>query len=274
MRIQAIICDIDGSLMNPSSGLYVSKPIQDRIIELEQKGMLVILNSARTFQGVEPLARQLKLDEFGGYIISCNGCHIYDMKTKSTVFEYTIDQKTCLQMWDISKKYNLVPGFTQPDYVVCEEMSKGYYLDKETCQVDYMVSHVPQKHSTHSIWKCTISQTKELLDEYYESCRQEIVKDLDVNIVRSTPYMVDIVNADSDKLVACTRLLQMLKIDWQNVSVIGDGYADLECVREAGFGVSLENAKPEVKAVAKMIVPSCFEDGAIVWLDALLEENV
>ncbi len=273
MKIQAIICDIDGSLMNPSSGLFVSNEIKDRIIELEKRGVLVILNSARTFQGVYPLACQLQMDVFGGYIISCNGCHIYNMKTKQTEFEYTIDQVSCLKMWDISKKYNLVPGFTQPDYVVCEEMTHGYYLDKETCQVDYMVTHNPKLHSQNSIWKCTISQTKEALDEMYMNCRNEILNSIDVNIVRSTPYMIDIVNSKSDKLNACSRLLKQVHIDWKNVSTIGDGLADLECVKVAGYGVSLENAKAEVKAVADLIVPSCFEEGAIVWLDLLLEEN-
>lgn len=272
MKIQAIICDIDGSLMNPSSGLFVSKEIEEKIIELEKRGVLVILNSARTFQGVYPLARQLQMDTFGGYIISCNGCHIYNIKNEKTEFEYTIDRDSCLKMWQIAKKYNLIPGFTQPSYVVCEEMTHGYYLDKETCQVDYMVSHDPKKHSQGSIWKCTISQTKEELDRSYDLCRNEILETVNVNIVRSTPYMVDIVNAKSDKFVACTRLLEQLNIDWKDVSVIGDGYADLTCVQAAGYGVSLENAKPEVKDVANQIVPSCYEDGAVVWLDTLLEE--
>lgn len=78
--IRAIICDLDGSLMPPSSGLYVSKQIRDALIEIQKKGVLVILNSARIFQGIHPLAKQIRMDEFGGYIVSCNGAQVYDMK--------------------------------------------------------------------------------------------------------------------------------------------------------------------------------------------------
>ena len=35
----------------------------------------------------------------------------------------------------------------------------------------------------------------------------------------------------------------------------------------------LENAKEECKEVADMIVPSCYEDGCLIWLDRLLEET-
>lgn len=269
--INTVILDIDGSLMNPSAGLYVCDEIRDKLIELQRRGVMVILNSARTFQGVEPLAYQIKMDEFGGYLISCNGCHVYDIKKKETVFEYTIDQQSSLKIWEIARKHGLKGGFTQPDYVVCEELTHGYYLDKENCQVDYMVTHDPVKHSSNSIWKCTLSETKEIMDACFEDAKKEIEENVDVLIVRSTPYMADIVNSTSDKLVACSRLLDLLHIDWKDVSCIGDGLADLGCVKTAGLGVTLENAKPEVKAVADMIVPSCEVNGAIVWLDALLE---
>ena len=47
-----IVCDLDGSLMPPSDGLFVSKAVQEKLIALQEKGNTVILNSARVFQGV------------------------------------------------------------------------------------------------------------------------------------------------------------------------------------------------------------------------------
>ena len=54
-----VVCDLDGSLMPASSGLRVSKEVEDRLIRLQEKGHIVILNSARIFQGVYPLAKQI-----------------------------------------------------------------------------------------------------------------------------------------------------------------------------------------------------------------------
>ena len=80
-----IVCDLDGSLMPPSDGLFVSKAVQEKLIALQEKGNTVILNSARVFQGVYPLALQIGMDTFGGYLISSNGSHVYDMRTKQVI---------------------------------------------------------------------------------------------------------------------------------------------------------------------------------------------
>ena len=91
--MKAIICDLDGSLMPPSSGLYVSEKVKEKLIEIQKHGIMVILNSARIIQGVYPLAKQIQMDDFGGYVISCNGCHVMNVKTNETVFEYQISKK-------------------------------------------------------------------------------------------------------------------------------------------------------------------------------------
>ena len=35
--IKVLICDLDGSLMNPSSGLYVKEEIKEKLIEIQKK---------------------------------------------------------------------------------------------------------------------------------------------------------------------------------------------------------------------------------------------
>ena len=274
MKIKCLICDIDGSLMNPSAGLYVSKEIEDKLIELQRRGFLIILNSARTLQGVKPLSEQIKMNEFGGYLISCNGANVKNAKTNKTLFEYSISANDCLAIWNICKEYDLKPGFTQPKYGVCQEMTLGFYLDKENCQMDYMVTHNPENHVEDSIWKMCISESKEKLDESFDVVKKVIESKYNVEAIRSTDTLGDVISREVSKFKTCDRLLKMLNISWENVSVIGDGYADLECIKSAKLGVVPQNGKEEVKKEANFIVPSCYEDGANVWLNLLLEERL
>lgn len=58
--IRTVVCDIDGSLMPGGGGLYVKDETAQCLIALEEKGISLILNSARIIQGVYPLAKQLK----------------------------------------------------------------------------------------------------------------------------------------------------------------------------------------------------------------------
>lgn len=94
-----IVCDLDGSLMPPSSGLFVSKAVQEKLIALQKLGNMVILNSARVFQGVYPLAKQIGMDTFGGYLISSNGSHVYDMQTKKVMDQINMDKDQVLWLW-------------------------------------------------------------------------------------------------------------------------------------------------------------------------------
>lgn len=271
--IKAIICDLDGSLMPPASGLYVSDMVADRMIKLQEKKVLVILNSARVFQGVFPLAEQIKMPEFGGYVISCNGCHVYDVLANKTLFGTEISEDKALMLWNLCEKYNVVPGISQPDFMVVKDMTLGYQLDRNNCEVDYVLTKDPKKYLKDTIYKCCISETKEKLDSCFEQIKQEIEDKCDLNVVRSTDTMVDIIERNVTKEAAVSRLLEYLSIDWKETSAIGDTRSDLGCIQASGLGVTLENGHEDCKKVCDLLVPSCHEDGCLVWLEGLLKDE-
>lgn len=139
--VRTIVCDLDGSLMNPSSGIYVNEAVKEALIEVEKKNVLVILNSARCFQGVYPLSKQILMQDFGGYVISCNGAHCLDVKMKKTMFEYVISNNDVSFIWQYAQKHNLGVGYSQPDYFVANKMTYGFELDMHNCDVDYILTN-------------------------------------------------------------------------------------------------------------------------------------
>jgi Cof subfamily protein (haloacid dehalogenase superfamily) len=72
------------------------------------------------------------------------------------------------------------------------------------------------------------------------------------------------------------RALRHLMAHWdlsmENVVAFGDDTNDVEMVAEAGIGVAMDNAVPEVKAVADRITASNDEDGVALVLEELLED--
>ena len=105
-----------------------------------------------------------------------------------------------------------------------------------------------------------------------EDVKSEIESYCDLKVIRSTPTMVDIIDNKVDKTIAVDRLLNKLNIKWSDISVIGDTNSDLGCIQKAGLGVTLENGSEACKDAADMIVPSCYDDGCIMWLDRILED--
>lgn len=269
--MKVIVCDLDGSLMPNSAGLYVSEPVKEKLIELQKKGCLIILNSARIFQGVYPLARQIKMDEFGGYVISCNGCHAYNMKTQKVEFSYPIEHDQVKWLWDYAQKYKMGMAFTQPDYAVCNRMKLGFELDQKNCDLDYIVTNHRDAYLKQEVVKCTLADDPEILEAHYDEVKEELLRKTDLIVIQSTPELYDIISRQASKHTAVERILEKENVTWEETSVIGDSYGDVESIRLCGFGCTLENGKPECKEVADLIVPSCFEEGCAVWLDQLLE---
>ena len=74
MNYKIIVLDLDGTLTN--SKKEISKPTLDALIDIQERGYKVVLASGRPTPGVLPLAKEVQLDKFGGYVLSYNGAKI------------------------------------------------------------------------------------------------------------------------------------------------------------------------------------------------------
>lgn len=59
----------------------------------------------------------------------------------------------------------------------------------------------------------------------------------------------------------------------RGIVAVGDYYNDIEMLREATLGVTLENAPEDIKQKADMVVPSCEDDGVAYLLEYLIENH-
>ena len=84
MDYQILALDLDGTLTN--SKKEISAPTLEALINLQKRGKKVVLASGRPTQGILPLADQLHLAEYGGYILSFNGGRIIDCRTGQAIY--------------------------------------------------------------------------------------------------------------------------------------------------------------------------------------------
>ncbi|HHW87687.1 MAG TPA: Cof-type HAD-IIB family hydrolase [Chloroflexi bacterium] len=74
----------------------------------------------------------------------------------------------------------------------------------------------------------------------------------------------------ADKAEALRHLLRQRQLSMDAVAAIGDDINDVEMVRASGIGIAVDNALPEVKAVADWIVPGHDADGVAHAIHRLL----
>src|SRR5699024_10337946 len=62
---------------------------------------------------------------------------------------------------------------------------------------------------------------------------------------------IEITHSDAQKGIALNKIAERLNIDMENVMAIGDNMNDVSMLERVGYSVAMDNAAPEVKAIAK-----------------------
>ena len=83
MKYKLIVLDLDGTLTN--SQKEITPRNKETLIRVQEQGVRLVLASGRPTYGIVPLANELRMNEFGGFILSYNGGEIINWETQ----EYT-----------------------------------------------------------------------------------------------------------------------------------------------------------------------------------------
>ena len=74
-----IVLDLDGTLTNEKK--EVTPRTHSALMKAQAMGVKVVLASGRPTYGIAPLAAQLKLKDYGGFILAYNGGRVIDCAT-------------------------------------------------------------------------------------------------------------------------------------------------------------------------------------------------
>ena len=102
MSRKALILDIDGTLTN--SKKEITEKTLQAILEVQEKGHIVIIASGRPTHGVKWIADALKLSEYGGYVLCFNGARIMNMKTKEVVYQQVFPKECIVPLYEYACK--------------------------------------------------------------------------------------------------------------------------------------------------------------------------
>jgi len=101
--------------------------------------------------------------------------------------------------------------------------------------------------------------------------RLESLTALPITISRSGSYYFEINKQDVTKLSALQKISAISKIPMAHFMCFGDYGNDLEMVKEAGYGVAMDNALESVKDVAWKITDTNAKDGVANMIDRVLK---
>ena len=260
MGYEMIVLDLDGTLTNKDKD--ITPRTKAALMEAMERGKKVVLASGRPTYGVMPLARELKLAEYGGYILAYNGGVIMDCQTEELVFSRMLPVEANHRIIELALK-NRVDFLTYDGEVILTSNEENPYAKIES-GINHLRLH--QLEIDEFFARVDFAVPKFLFvddGDYLASVEPKVKAALGKNfsVYRSEPYFLEILPQGVDKAQSLERLLEVTGIKREEMIACGDGYNDLSMIKFAGLGVAMENGVLPVRKAADYITASNNEDG-------------
>ena len=82
MKIRAIVCDMDGTLLKRTGGIdHIGERTRQALLEAQAQGIRLILASGRPHGRLMRYAQELHMPQHGGWLIEVNGTALYDLES-------------------------------------------------------------------------------------------------------------------------------------------------------------------------------------------------
>lgn len=258
MAYEILVLDIDGTLTN--SQKTISKKTLRSLYTIQERGKKVVLASGRPTPGITKLAEELKLQEYGGYILAFNGAKIIDCSNQEVIFQQTIPNNLIPDLYQAAidnqvgiityKKNKIIAGTKIDSYMEIEAKVTQMKLKNVENFAEYIDIDVN---------KCLMTGKPERMAKVEHILSKQFGSIL--NIFRSEPYFLEIMPQNIDKAHSLSILLDHLGLSKEQMISCGDGFNDLSMIQYAGMGVAMANAQEVVKEAADYITLSNDEDG-------------
>jgi Cof subfamily protein (haloacid dehalogenase superfamily) len=260
MKYKVLVLDIDGTVT--TSEKIVSNATKAALLKLQEKGVKVVLASGRPTQGIVPIAKELELDKFGGYILAFNGGRIINCQTNEIIYEKTIPLEFVDDLDDISKKYNVNIVTYENDHIITEQENDKYVaIEARVCSIPIKKVDSFKAYVNFPIVKCLMMAD----GEYLATVEPKVVEEIGdkLNVFRSEPFFLEIMPKNIDKAYSLGKLLEKLELTKDEMIACGDGFNDLSMIKYAGVGIAMANAQEVVKEASDYVTLSNDEDGIV-----------
>ena len=272
MKYKLLVLDVDGTLLNDER--EISKRTLAALLKVQQMGVRIVLASGRPTYGLMPLAKTLELGNYGGFVLSYNGCQIIKAQNGEILFERRINPEMLPYLEKKARK-NGFAIFTYHDDTLITDSPDNEYIKNEAL-LNNLKTIKEDEFSTaidFAPCKCMLVSDKEKaligLEQHWE---KRLAGTLDA--FRSEPYFLEVVPCGVNKANTLGALLEHLGVTREEVIAVGDGVCDVTMLQLAGMGVAMGHSQDSVKVCADYVTASNEEDGVALAVEKLILAEV
>lgn len=265
------ISDMDGTLLQNNGKM--SEYTKEKLNELYKKGIPFSVATARSMVSATPLLEGV---HFAAPIVLMNGVFVYDTETKKAVKYHEIEHSALKKILDCFYEKNLHPfmflygddyklslKYTQFD----NEGMKEFYdmrvdmLEGRFTQTDDMTVIPDGQHPVYVNYYAL----PEFLDEVVEKLKS--IPQIDFAYYKdsySDDWLVEIYANTASKANGAKEVAEIIGAD--SITAFGDNLNNLVMLNGADTAVAVENAVPQVKEIADVIIGTNTDDSVVKYI--------
>lgn len=241
-----IVSDFDGTLVDFED--HISPSTVAIIDKLRNYGYQFVVSTGRCLKSISYYNGDYK---FIDYIASCNGAYIYDAIREKCIYKKNILISNVKKIINQYKDSHIIYVIDHNMWHLLSEKSAYEEEFDVVKEEDYLTFLNQNKTNIYKmeIYFETIEEAKKEVKEI-QNMKLKVNTNLQTNHDR---YMIEVTHQDVNKLEGIKKILRQEKLKLENVISFGDGYNDIELIKNSGIGIVPENAVDEIKEVADFI---------------------
>lgn len=254
--VKIVVFDLDGTLYD--SHKHIDKDTVHKIIELEQKGIVVGIVTGRFYEELDEVIEKLKLREHNGFVASSNGLEIHDFLDGKIKCFPRLSKDEVKELIEEAKKHHMISYVWQNGRYSMFDISFMNGLKKLASVIPFNVHYIRALRETE--FEKSISLEVPLYDKV---CFAGLpILKLKKSILKQHPeyrfYDVgrlgtELCKKDVGKLEAIQFICRKKNTSIDCVMAFGDNGNDVDLLASCGYGVAMKNGSAQAKKAAKYI---------------------
>lgn len=295
MTIKAIVCDMDGTLLTADH--QIPPMTLKKLIELQEKGIKLILASGRSYKRLLPDALKLKMDQYNGILIDVNGTSIYYVKNSERKRISILDRVNIKEINEHFSRFNVELQYSQDDTIYTYLPDPIYQLKVNIRGEMKLPDDYPWTGGMYS-WlsdtrdgypnqflirdlndapeycnKMSIVQEPIYIDFVYQSLVNDPIFEK-YEFVFSDERKIEVTRKGTTKGKALDLILEEYHIGPDEVLIFGDSENDISMFEGKKYTVAMKDALPKAKSHANYITDSNNNEGVYKMIIKLEKEGL
>lgn len=284
--IKAIAMDMDGTLLTQDNQILPTT--KKLLVRLQQQGIRLILASGRSYTKLLPYAKELQMDQFGGYLVEVNGTAVYEVSSgkREVLAQITLDQVHDIFHYFMQYQVEIIGNLDDGmyDYIPADIMEEKrlYRLQHQLAQdvpwsagaFDLIYDNrkgYPRlfyiqepEEIKESLNKISVAYHPEVILQVAKQAKEDLSDTYWIGL--TSDRWLEVMPLGVTKASGLAHVARIAGISLSDMMAFGDGENDIAMLREVGLGVAMGNAFSIVKDIADDVTLTNQEEGIAYYL--------